>query len=561
MRAQFFTRVALVLSMLFAMTVDARSQFGRQPRAEGPPLIDTARLDQFGLVPLRTEGHEFVARDSEDQGFNVRGFTVEDLEGRPARSRFLGSATNGDGDGDLFKMRRSYDAAARKVTLRNSYLRVSATFESAWSGGGAFINITIENTSWDAVVRGVHIQLATLRFPSQPRNFNGDPRLHSNRDAPRIINVASANEEDKWQVLVECQAPARPLIWGFPHSIDKPHNRTYPLIVSTRSVGWLGNLLNPYIDRPLLPGASERIRVLLHVAEADGLREGAIRDYRSDFPPLLEWNDRRSIGMAVLSTSSPAHHSATNPRGWFNDPELNAFDAAEFRRRMIEYARSTVRVSKANDAQGVIVWDIEGQEFPHATSYIGDPRSLPPEVEPVADEFFRVLRDGGLKIGLCIRPQRPVRAAYGGGVEQIEVADAAQVLADKIAYAKKRWGATMFYVDSNGDPNVPFDAKIFEQLLQAHPDVLLIPEHQSPRYYRFGAPYDELRGGVSGTPAHARELYPRSFTVINVADGDTKGKRKELVQAVKSGDVLMFRAWFDDAFNADVKSIYEEAKK
>ena len=50
------------------------------------------------------------------------------------------------------------------------------------------------------------------------------------------------------------------------------------------------------------------------------------------------------------------------------------------------------------NAQGMITWDIEGQEYPHATSYIGDPRKvslLAPEMEPMADAYFAKFRRGG----------------------------------------------------------------------------------------------------------------------------------------------------------------------
>ena len=42
--------------------------------------------------------------------------------------------------------------------------------------------------------------------------------------------------------------------------------------------------------------------------------------------------------------------------------------------------------------QGIIVWDLEGQEFIHPTTYIGDPRALgagyAPEMNAIADELL-----------------------------------------------------------------------------------------------------------------------------------------------------------------------------
>ena len=94
---------------------------------------------------------------------------------------------------------------------------------------------------------------------------------------------------------------------------------------------------------------------------------------------------------------------------------------------------------------------------------------------------------------------------------------------DKITYANKRWGCTLFYVDSNGDPNVPYDPAIFERVTQALTrqgiHALLMPEQKTARYYAVTAPYAELRGGHPPRPDFVRRIYPDAFTVLNIADG------------------------------------------
>ena len=79
-----------------------------------------------------------------------------------------------------------------------------------------------------------------------------------------------------------------------------------------------------------------------------------------------------------------------------------------------------------------------------------------------------------------------------------------QTLVGKALYANNRWGCTLFYVDSNGDPNVPYPALVFQNvaaaLAQRKIIVLLMPEHKKVRYYGATAPYAELRGGNLGTP-------------------------------------------------------------
>ena len=87
------------------------------------------------------------------------------------------------------------------------------------------------------------------------------------------------------------------------------------------------------------------------------------------------------------------------------------------------------------------------------------------------------------------------------------------------------------------------------------PDVLLMPEHKNAAYYSKTAPYAELRGGAVSTPALAREIYPQSFSVINTADGRIDAEYLELQKAVKRGDILMFRAWYDDGSNEKIKAL------
>ena len=95
---------------------------------------------------------------------------------------------------------------------------------------------------------------------------------------------------------------------------------------------------------------------------------------------------------------------SNNPRGWFLDPKgvdvTTPAGRAAFKERVLQYADGSVALLKKMGAQGSIVWDLEGQEYPHATSYLGDPRSLPEEMDAVADEFFARLRSDGLRTGV-----------------------------------------------------------------------------------------------------------------------------------------------------------------
>ncbi len=284
--------------------------------------------------------------------------------------------------------------------------------------------------------------------------------------------------------------------------------------------------------------------------------------FRATYPYRLNWPDKRPVGAVWLATADARFHSATNPRGWFMDPAVDVTTEAglrDFRSRLFHAAQVAAAGAKQTNAQGVIVWDIEGQEYPHATSYLGDPRSLPPEMEAAADEFFQVFRLVGLRIGVCIRPQCPTRPAYGDAVTQGDPADYAQVLIEKITYAKNRWGCSLFYIDSNGDPNCPLEESVMQRVHDAHPDVLLIPEHATCRYWVWSAPLRHI-ARYRRTPDWVRAVYPHSWSFIFTDPHGPAGHEAELVKAVQDGDAILFNAYPDKGHAPAVRDIYERAR-
>jgi hypothetical protein len=262
-------------------------------------------------------------------------------------------------------------------------------------------------------------------------------------------------------------------------------------------------------------------------------------------PPRLNWTDRRPIG--ALFIASNFHVSSVNPRGWFNSPGLNVLGsdgAVRFRKALLQYADSSIGILRRTGSQGMIVWDLEGEQFPHKTTYIGDPRllaRLAPEAEPVVDEFFDKFRRAGFAVGLTIRPQQ-LSFAEGNAPQQEQVGDYERLLIDKIDYARRRWGATLFYIDSNGGPRWPVEMFHLRRIAQQRPQILLIPEHSDPFYYGFSAPYGSMQRGDSPTSRAIRWLYPHAFQVLSISDSNRSDA--ELTAAYRSGDVLLFQAWF-----------------
>ncbi len=278
-------------------------------------------------------------------------------------------------------------------------------------------------------------------------------------------------------------------------------------------------------------------------------------------PIKVHWPDRRPIGTLFLA--SDYHSSAKNPRGWFNDPNLDVTGTnglQRFRTALLDYTDRSIAILKRTGAQGVIVWDVEGEQFPHKTTFIGDPRELghlAPEMAAVADEFLGRLRGAGLRVGLTIRPQQLVFDT--GQPRQTQVINTKQLLLEKIDYARKRWGATMFYIDSNGGIRRPDELWQLRQVAKLRPDILLIPEHHYLPYRAFSAPYLSLRKGDSPKTANwARRLFPGSFQVLDISNAPRDWAI--IATARSQGDVLLFPAWFPNPESQLMESFANEPK-
>ena len=320
-----------------------------------------------------------------------------------------------------------------------------------------------------------------------------------------------------------------------PFSTNFPARTSYPFVITWRDIK---------------PGASKTFNVSLRFgpagAQIQDLSADALERYAEKYPFQVNWTDRRPIGAIFLA--GPQINVSSNPRRWtvnFGEVDIsNDKGKAAFRTALLKLADGSIQVLKDIGAQGMITWDPEGEEFPGAC-YYGDPRLVPkfaPEMEfkseagkSVIDEYFEKFRAAGLKTGVCLRPQD---VAMIDGKPMHQAADdeqAARILRDKIAYAKQRWGCTLFYVDSTATAGRPFYPDVFKAVAQAFPDVLLIPENESMRYFAYSAPLNSYQHHkITSTPVGARLVYPKSFSVLMAADGDQPEDHAALLNAVET---------------------------
>jgi hypothetical protein len=471
-------------------------------------------------------------------------------------------------NGSVMANTAAADKAAQKVVLTYKWGAIACVYQA--KDNQLLIDVDISNTTADQTITEIDLEPLILTFPKtiQKKDHDGSNAIiYPNTGDPSIILI---HDEGDLSMAFCNEDVVRPLEIAIPAALDNPKNQTFPLLVRTNArdfKSW------PVINRPICARCTDHFSVSLRFGGKDAtnltLAGDIIARFRQTFPYRLNWPDRRPIAALYLATSHTniAENWPKNPRGWcVSDPaKLDiTTDAgrAIFKERLMTYATNCVRILKEMNAQGFMLTDSEGQEWPHACSYLGDPRSIPAEFDSIVDEFFKTFKDAGLRTGLCIRPTRPLRPAYGTRVDQYDLDDPLQNMIDKVDYAKKRWGCTLIYVDSNVDPVFfrPMDATIFRKLADAFPDVLFFPEHQNTLYYAYVCPTDSYtHHQVVCTPQSVLDVYPEAFSTIYIPDRDMKPHWKEFVTAVKRGDILVFRGWFDDPANNDVKKIYHEA--
>ena len=455
------------------------------------------------------------------------------------------------------------------------------------------LEIKVTNTS-AAAISGVKVFPLRIDFPQIPVGFDAyTPQVNYNSDGPtvRTANFGTGN------LTVVNQDVTKQLVVGFLTTNDTPTFKRYNIYVGSKaqwgnpSDGWPNNENWPVFNRTIPASGSDTYKVSLRFSPSGADTYAVASDIYSAYaaanPSQMNWSDRRPIGALVLADppSSSQSNPANNPRGWNLKDSIGvdittSASIQDFRTRVLAYADRSIAILQDRDAQGMITWDIEGEEYPHATSYIGDPRlvtNLGAEMNGIADAYFKKFTDAGLRVGICIRPQQ-LKNSNGSSITpttikstvstpyQEDVANISQQLLAKIDYAKNRWGCTLFYIDSNTGARDVADVAALKIVSAARPDVLLMPEHESFKYYAYSAPFSDLSGTSAngifpGTPEEVRRTYPNAFSTIKIDNDPAKvdALRPQIVEAVRKGDVLIFNAWYNSTESQQVKSIYAEA--
>lgn len=479
----------------------------------------------------------------------------------------------------------NWDAASKTETYNFRWGAIKIQFSQ--KSDALEINISEWNRPNSGVILdGASVYPLALHFPILPRGFANAsyPQGTSNTSMPSVT-VADFGTGEVVDVAPDASKPLYSMLWP-----TGTGDAAYSVLVSTTTPDGLPEFY-PRHDRPVLPGQTDSFRVALrfapHGISLATLAADAYANWSRQYPSALKWTDRRVIGTAYLATSPPAGQPAesngANPRRYLGSGmDLRTPEGQRlFQARILAKAGEIVRNLRKLNAQGVITWDIEGQQYPHNTSYVCAPDQIAktaPEMESVVvdtsspyvgkkldDAYFGIIRDAGFRVGVCIRPQR-FTLLPGGGAQQVQLSakDAEADMLRKIRYAHDRWGATLFYLDSTVEQNGrPLDAGMFQRMAAAFPDSLLIPEQSTSRHYAYTAPFKSfLFHDETATGAEIRSYYPDAFGCILVNDSDAKRllqSRAALVAAVKAGDILMAHADYWDPANTNIVAMYDSA--
>lgn len=347
-------------------------------------------------------------------------------------------------------------------------------------------------------------------------------------------------------------------------------NTPNPDLFLNSTCGWTYVCKNqPYLNN-IAPGqtvaASFSLRFTDDLTSAPvALAPEAFAAFRAAYPRVVTWPDRRPIMAWFISDYN--HQSATNPRGYLNDPTLDASNISTFKTKVLAQAQTVLSQIQARPVQpqGIIIWDLEGQEFIQPTTYVGDPRVLgqgySPEMDATADSLFALFKNAGLKVGITLRPQflqwgtsLPATCNYntnsnyrdyyikvdnpyqqrfyecypnstgtpawtvlphGNGGQTFytptQVQQQTALMLSKVQYAHSRWGTTLYYVDTSvWVGGTPLPQEVFRALEQAFPDCIFIPEENYAATMGVAMPYSDPKNSNAPkfAPLSWRSIYP-----------------------------------------------------
>ncbi len=476
---------------------------------------------------------------------------------------------------------------------------------------GVQVSVTNQDTGTD-VLSGVTMTPIRIFFPSPPTNFDSGIPIDVVAAKGTITGLMSASP---YSLILFTSTPTDgyEIYSNWSTNIQDVFQIDYNLFYDN----------GPEQSRiDLSPFASISKQLYLRWGATSGtaatIAPDAYQAVGSTEPLLVDWPDRRPVAQ-LQYTNGYTCRSATNPRGYMNTlspcTTLDVSNASAVHSQLLTRATNTLNSMNAHTPkpQGVIMWDIEGQEFNQSLSYVGHPEllaGLSPEMDTNADELFALFTDAGYRVGVTLRPQRLLAQTstpatcysstgslktvlirtdltyqnrafhcfptntwdgpYATGPEHqfgnLSAADVITQLEAAITYASNRWGTTIYYVDStNWDSTTwpafhVFSATIWRQIQSDFPDALFIPEFGTPILLGSTGPFQRMDGGVYNSSATDLLMYPEGFRTLITDNADIPSHSAAVINGVQQGNVGSYLGWFTPTDSTDYDAAFALAQ-
>lgn len=342
------------------------------------------------------------------------------------------------------------------------------------------------------------------------------------------------------------------------------------------------------------------------------------QDWWSRYPMAASWPDRRMIFADFISIQ-PTDRSVSNPFAYCGTG-VDAYNSSTLSTCLVSRANSeialvnTYKNTYGFGTQGIILWDYEGYEFRHATTYQGDPRAFTNGYSPIGavlNTAIDVYLAAGLRVGFTIRPQTidyvtvltptclynvnpmlnqvaivvtdswpnrfyacesgdvwsasgvyPDGTGYQLHYSANQDSEITAILRDKITYAIQNFRATMFYIDTMiyGSGST-IDYSVLRTLQSEFPGVLIIPEQETSFYYRYASSYRDPSNtsDYPGTPSNYLRMTPGAFSFTkmqNCSGSCWTAKGSAAQDAMGVGEVMSTWVFQDAAMTSNLGSAW-----
>jgi hypothetical protein len=544
-----------------------------------------------------------------------------------------GTVTTGDGD---LAPTQAWNASTHTETY--TYAWGTIAWVLGCSGSNLTIQTTVTDNAGSGVVfDGLETYLATFHFPNEPTGFYSYTQYAITTLNPGIFaadyggGIATATWSDAaipgytgWKNVTSQNGDSSEA-YALISTTTAPDSMAsfFPYLNLKQQPGTTKTW-------------TTSIRFTPEGTKADVSDIGA--NYRSVYPYQANKGQHKPIGTMYVAnnpnggnldqntypnTNNPSGcgGGSGNPRNYKDyGGSTTCTDTNSLQDTMLHRGADIVSRSSQYGYWGTITWDIEGEEYPQDTSYVCSPDqidTLAPEMDQtvtdsnyptyanqtnpatgqpwrLVDAFFDMQIKSGLATGVCIRPNvfrynasaqtntnNPSATSPAGSAEQTfpinstagDTATAA-LLESKMDYAHNRWGATIFYIDSNVYINGQvLNPNIWQKVSGDRPNYILIPEAQhgqvETRNWAYTKQFlnlldnnDLSSASVVTAGFDPRVIYPQTSSAVLINDMDPNALAPDipaLTTAVEAGDDLMAHADYDHPNNTTVENIYTTA--